>query len=59
MKVGDLVKHKRTGACGILIRVPEGQPDITFDVQWFDENSSVGEYNSHFIGELVVLNASR
>jgi len=58
MQVGDLVKHKRTGAIGLLVRLPKGHHhgDIWFDVQWYDGLDN--DATNHLKGELVVINAS-
>jgi len=58
MQAGDLVKHKRTGAIGLLLRLPKGHVhgDIWFDVQWC---ASAHDVTSHLKGELEFFNASR
>lgn len=55
MQVGDLVKHKRTGALGLLLYVPKRAHygDWWFDVQWYDGRNQ-GATN-HVKGELVVV----
>jgi len=59
MKVGDLVKHKRTGAIGLLLRLPKGHHhgDILFNVQWYDGHTL--NVTGHLKGELEVISASR
>ena len=57
MKVGDLVKHKSTGAIGLLLRHSRYKLDGWFNVQWYDEYTSWP--TSHLIGELELINASR
>ncbi len=61
MRVGDLVKHKRTQAVGMIVRVPRGRQhggyDIYYDVEWYDGLGGVP--GSNLTGELVPFNESR
>jgi hypothetical protein len=59
MKVGDLVKHKRTGAIGMLFYVPKRAHygDWWFDVRWFD--GCTVDNTSHVRGELELISEGR
>jgi hypothetical protein len=61
MNVGDLVKHKRTQAMGMIVRVPKGRKDgaydVYFDVEWYDGHNNVP--GSHLRGELLPAYESR
>ena len=56
MKAGDLVKHKRTGAVGILIEVLESYADDVYNIRWMN---NIGTYNSHFVKELEVISEKK
>lgn len=59
MKVGDLVKHKKTGALGILLEILESHANDVYNIHWLNNGGCTGTYNSHFVRELEVLSASR
>ena len=56
MKVGDLVKHKRTWAIGVIIEIApvEGTCAELFTIQWNDEVFSRGP---HWRSEIKVINS--
>jgi hypothetical protein len=55
MKVGDLVRHKRTGAVGLVARLPKDN-EYYFAVKWLGTN---GVDPEQIFGALVVISASR
>jgi len=59
VQVGDLVKHKRTGACGLLLGLAKGQHywDAWFEVRWFDGYTL--HITSHLKDELELISESR
>ena len=60
MQVGDLVKHKSTGALGILVEIFDSYASDVYNIHWMDiDNGYSGTYNSHFMKELEVVSATR
>ena len=56
MQVGNLVKHKRTGSIGMVIRVPK-ESEYYFDVEWF--GGTLFGPGKCIFGALVVISESR